>query len=73
MVWAEGRQPAVHCATLRFAGPDRSGKTNLIRALTTLLRISEGTGLVLEADVTSDQVLGHSSGRSVITYTLRDD
>ncbi|MCH8971003.1 MAG: ABC transporter ATP-binding protein [Acidobacteria bacterium] len=39
-----------------IAGPNGSGKTTLIRVLATLLRISEGTGSVLGADVNSDQV-----------------
>lgn len=39
-----------------IAGPNGSGKTTLIRILTTLLRISEGTGSVLGADVNSDEV-----------------
>jgi ABC-type multidrug transport system ATPase subunit len=39
-----------------ITGPNGSGKTTLIRLLTTLLRISEGAGSVLGADVTSDQV-----------------
>jgi ABC-type multidrug transport system ATPase subunit len=39
-----------------ITGPNGSGKTTLIRMLTTLLRISEGAGSVLGADVNSDQV-----------------
>ncbi|MEE8375940.1 MAG: ABC transporter ATP-binding protein [Acidimicrobiia bacterium] len=37
-------------------GPNGSGKTTLIRMLTTLLRVSEGAGSILGADVNSDQV-----------------
>lgn len=40
------------------AGPNGSGKTTLIRVVSTLLRVNEGKGTVLGADIRSDQVFG---------------
>lgn len=37
-------------------GPNGAGKTTLIRVLATLLRIDDGSGEILDADVTTDQV-----------------
>lgn len=39
-------------------GPNGSGKTTLMRVLATLLRIDAGTGAILGADLTTDQVYG---------------
>ncbi len=39
-----------------ISGPNGSGKTTLLRVLGTLLRISEGSGAVLEASVNSNEV-----------------
>jgi len=64
-----------------IAGPNGSGKTTLIRLLATLLRISEGTGSVLGANVNSDQVftirpsigmIGHSPAL-IGELTLREN
>lgn len=38
------------------SGPNGSGKTTLVRTLATLIRISEGAGTVLGADLTGDDV-----------------
>ncbi|MFV1961183.1 MAG: ATP-binding cassette domain-containing protein [Acidimicrobiia bacterium] len=52
-----------------IAGPNGSGKTTLIRVLTTLLRIGEGAGSVLGADINSDQVFGVRSSIGMIGHT----
>lgn len=39
-----------------ITGPNGSGKTTLLRVLATLIRVDEGTGQVLGADVTTDAV-----------------
>lgn len=39
-----------------ISGPNGSGKTTLVRAMATLMRVSHGSGTVLGADITTDEV-----------------
>lgn len=50
-------------------GPNGSGKTTLIRVLATLLRIDAGTGEILGADATTDQVYGIRSSIGLIGHS----
>ena len=52
-----------------IAGPNGSGKTTLVRVLTTLLRVSQGTGSVLGAEINSDQVFGVRSSIGLIGHS----
>lgn len=50
-------------------GPNGSGKTTLIRVLATLIKVEAGSGEVLGADITTQQIYGIRSSIGLIGHT----
>ena len=51
------------------AGPNGSGKTTLVRLLATLLRVDDGSGSILGADILTDAVYGIRRSIGMIGHT----